>query len=69
MKVYIVMQGERCEGGALYGIFKSFKKALEFAKGKFPEFPFDSNTVDEKNKTVRSEEGCDWLYIASREVQ
>lgn len=63
MKVFIVEQGEFCEGAVVCGVFSTIKKALEYV-----ETSYDLNTW----KLVREnrwEFVCDYIEINEYEVE
>ena len=63
MKVFIVEQGEFCEGAVVCGVFSTMKKALEYV-GTF----YDLN----KWKLAREnrwEFGCEYVEINEYEVE
>jgi hypothetical protein len=74
MKVYIVEHGESCEGGdvllfqvpqRILGVFATFKLALDHAKDVPCHFPggWKEESLSEKDKTARWENGCDYVSI------
>lgn len=63
MNVFIVEQGEFCEGAVVCGVFSTIKKALEYV-GTF----YDQNRWKLVSEN-RWEFGCDYLEINEYEVE
>ena len=63
MTVFIVEQGEFCEGAVICGVFSSIEKALNYV-GTY----YDLNRWKLKREN-RWEHGCDYLEINEYEVE
>jgi hypothetical protein len=65
MKVYVVAEGERGEGGSNVAVFFSEKEAIKFATKYAKTMPFDMVKYPKGNHWHG---GCDWLAIYTYEV-
>lgn len=69
--VWVLMQGERSEGGDVLGVFAT----RDAAKGKFlsalASLPFEVNHIwrDGDTDAAHVEAGCDWLSLEPHEVR
>lgn len=61
--VFIVEEGEFCEGGVIRGVFTTHEKALKYVKTYY------DSTKWKATRTNRWEYGCDYVEIGEYEVE
>lgn len=73
MKVYVVSQGEQCEGGCTLAIFATKNNAVDYVKAKLfvmkcdQPYLFDEKGVEEHPDDIWHY-GGEWIAIEEKEV-
>jgi hypothetical protein len=70
MKVYIVEQGEFCEGAEILGVFSDYEKALKCALDYQGSTPYRITAFEpHTGNPITWEWGCEYIEIGQYEVE
>ena len=70
MKVFIVEEGEFCEGAVVRGVFSTYEKALKYVETHYPSDRWHiERTNEEREQPYRWEYGCDYVEIGEYGVE
>jgi len=67
MRVYVVLLGERAEGGSIVGIYTKKVEARKAALAQVPAFPDGWIKSEDEKDTWHNH--CDEVYIQSHKVE